>query len=59
MGMPRGAPLLNAARASMLGAEGIEGALETVANQSFLAVFDPVPDPRFASVTPPPPDPIA
>ncbi len=59
MGMPRGAPLLNAARASMLGADGIEGALETVANQGFLAVFDPVPDPRFAPVMPPPPDAIA
>ena len=59
MGMPRGAPLLNAARASMLGADGIEGALDTVANQGFLAVFDPVPDPRFAPVAPPAPDPMA
>jgi len=57
--MPRGAPLLNAARASMLGANGIEGALEAVANQGFLAVFDPVPDPRFAPVAPPPPDPMS
>ncbi|MBV8506926.1 MAG: hypothetical protein JOZ11_14100 [Alphaproteobacteria bacterium] len=55
MGMPRGAPLLNAARASMLGADGIEGALDTVADHGFLAVFDPVPDPRFAPVMPPPP----
>jgi hypothetical protein len=59
MGMLRGAPLLNAARASMLGADGIEGALDMVANQGFLAVFDPVPDPRFAPVMPPPPDPMA
>src|SRR5262249_55238454 len=59
LGMPRGAPLLNAARASMLGANGIEGALEAVANQGFLAVFDPVPDPRFAPVAPPPPDPMS
>jgi hypothetical protein len=59
LGMPRGAPLLNAARASMLGTNGIEGALEAVANQGFLAVFDPVPDPRFAPVAPPPPDPMS
>jgi hypothetical protein len=52
-GMPRGALPLNAARASMLGADGIEGALDAVANQGFLAVFDSVPDPRFASVAPP------
>lgn len=57
-GMPRGAPLLNAARASMLGADGIEGALDAVANQGFLAVFDPVADPRFSPVAPPPSDPM-
>lgn len=56
LGMPRGAPRLNSARASMLGSDGIEGALDAVANQGFLAVFDPVPDPRFAPVAPPPSD---
>jgi hypothetical protein len=59
IGMPRGAPLLNAARESMLGANGIEGALDAVANQGFLAVFDPVPDPRFTAIAPPPADPMA
>jgi hypothetical protein len=59
MGMPRGAPLLNAARALMLGADGIEGALDAVANEGFLAVFDPLPDARFAPVPPPPRDPVA
>jgi hypothetical protein len=59
LGMPRGAPLLNDARASMLGAPGIEGALEAVANQGFLAVFDPVPDHRFVAVERPPDDPMS
>jgi hypothetical protein len=57
-GMPQGAPLLNAARTAMLGAGGIEGAMDDVANQGFLAVFDPIPDPRFEPVQAPPPDPI-
>ena len=59
LGMPRGAPLLNGARASMLGTDGIEGALDAVAIQGFLAVFDPVLDPRFTPVAPPSPDPMA
>lgn len=58
MGMPQGATLLNAARSSMLAADGIEGALDAVANQGLIAVFDPVPDdPRFAPVVRPPLDP--
>jgi hypothetical protein len=55
LGMPRGAAQLNSARASMLGANGMEGALDAVANQGFLAVFDPATDPRFVPVAPPQP----
>ena len=58
VGMPQGASLLNAARSSMLAADGIEGALDAVANQGLIAVFDPVPDdPRFAPVVRQPLDP--
>ena len=49
-GMPRGAPAVNQARQSMLGATGIEGALDDVAAAGFLASFDPIADPRFAPV---------
>ncbi|HZU89677.1 MAG TPA: ferritin-like domain-containing protein, partial [Stellaceae bacterium] len=52
-GLPNGAREINAARASMLGPDGIEGALDAIAAQSFLIAFDPVPDARFAAVDPP------
>ena len=51
--LPAGAAALNAARASMLGAGGIEGALDAVAAAGFLARFDPSADPRFAPIDPP------
>ncbi|WP_181182000.1 MULTISPECIES: ferritin-like domain-containing protein [unclassified Mesorhizobium] len=54
-GMPRGAVSVNAARNVMLGSGGIEGALDSVAAKGFLAVFDPIADPRFASITRPNP----
>jgi hypothetical protein len=52
-GIPKGAGEINAARASMLGPGGMEGALDAVAAQTLLIVFDPVPDPRFAAIDPP------
>lgn len=54
-GMPKGAATVNAARNSMLGVTGIEGALDAVAAKGFLVVFDPIPDPRFAPITRPNP----
>jgi Ferritin-like len=53
MGLPAGALLLNATRSSMLGPDGIEGALEAVASAGFLPVFDTPTDARFAPVGPP------
>jgi hypothetical protein len=47
-GMPQGAPAVNTARQSMLGPTGIEGALDAIAAEGFLVVFDPISDPRFA-----------
>jgi hypothetical protein len=52
-GIPAGAPAINAARSAMLGPNGIEGALDAVAAKGFLVTFDPVADPRFASIAPP------
>jgi Ferritin-like len=53
-GIPRGAPDINAARASMLGPTGLQGALDAVAAGPFLVVFDPIADSRFAAIQPPP-----
>jgi hypothetical protein len=52
-GIPQGAPDINAARATMLGAAGLQGALDAVAAGPFLVVFDPIADPRFAAIHPP------
>jgi hypothetical protein len=52
-GIPAGAATINAARASMLGQAGIEGALDAVAAKGFLVKFDPVADPRFAPIAHP------
>ena len=53
-GIPDGAPDINAARGTMLGQSGMQGALDAVAAQSFLIVFDPIADPRFTAIQPPP-----
>jgi hypothetical protein len=53
-GLPLGAADVNAARTAMLGPTGIEGALEAVASTGVLPRFDPVADPRFAALQPPP-----
>jgi hypothetical protein len=37
----------------MLGAAGLQGALDAVAAGPFLVVFDPIADPRFAAIHPP------
>ena len=52
-GIPRGAPDINAARATMLGPTGLQGALDAVAAGPFLVVFDPIAEPRFAAIQPP------
>jgi hypothetical protein len=49
-GLPAGAASINAARNLMLGAGGIKGAAEAVAQAGFLVVFDAVNDPRFAPI---------
>jgi hypothetical protein len=49
-GFPAGASHINAARSSMLGSEGLEGALDALAARGFLVVFDPLSDPRFAPI---------
>jgi hypothetical protein len=49
-GIPAGAGTINAARASMLGQTGIEGALDAVAGAGLLVKFDPIADPRFAPI---------
>src|SRR5262249_31773973 len=54
MRMPAGASRINAARDSMLGGNGIEGKLQAVAAQGLIIKFDPVADPRFAPIAPPP-----
>jgi hypothetical protein len=53
MRIPAGASAINLARSSMLGADGIEGALDAVASQNLLVVFDPIADARFAAIDPP------
>jgi hypothetical protein len=37
----------------MLGAAGLQGALDAVAAGPFLVVFDAIADPRFAAIHPP------
>jgi hypothetical protein len=54
-GIPAGAPDINAARGAMLGPAGIQGAMDAVAAQNVLVVFDPVADPKFAAIPAPPP----
>ena len=49
-GIPAGASMINAARSSMLGQTGIEGALNAIAATGLLVKFDPVADPRFAPI---------
>lgn len=51
-GLPAGGPAVNVARTEMLGANGIEGALEAVAATGALPRFDPIADPRFAPLQP-------
>lgn len=53
LGIPAGASDINAARNSMLGNLGIEGAAEAVAAAGFLVVFDQINDPRFAPLANP------
>lgn len=53
-GLPLGAQALNDARNSMLGAQGIEGALLAVGAAGFLPTFPTLTDPRFAPIDPPP-----
>jgi Ferritin-like len=48
--IPAGAGTINAARASMLGQAGIEGALDAIAAKGLLVKFEPVSDPRFAPI---------
>ena len=48
LGVPAGAPNINAARNAMLPHMGIDGAAEAVASAGFLVAFDPINDPRFA-----------
>jgi hypothetical protein len=38
----------------MLGQGGLQGALDAVAVGPFLVIFDPIADPRFAAIQPPP-----
>jgi len=53
MRMPRGASRINAARSSMLGANGIEGKLQAVAAKGLIIKFDDIADPRFTPILPP------
>jgi hypothetical protein len=53
LGIPAGAPDINAARDSMLGPTGLDGAAEAVASAGFLVAFDPLTDPRFQPVSHP------
>lgn len=54
VGMPAGASPVAAARAAMLGPNGVEGACSALAQSGRLAVFAVPSDPRFAAVAPPP-----
>ena len=49
-GIPAGAGTINRARNSMLGPDGVEGALDAVTAAGLLVKFDPVADPRFAPI---------
>ena len=49
-GIPVGAGMINTARASMLGRDGVGGALDAVAAAGLLVKFDPVADRRFAPI---------
>ncbi|MBI1761953.1 MAG: hypothetical protein HYR56_11005 [Acidobacteria bacterium] len=53
LGLPAGAPQINAARTAMLGPTGLQGAAEAVAQAGFLVVFDALADPRFAPLNHP------
>jgi hypothetical protein len=53
LGIPAGAPDINAARNAMLGTAGLDGAAEAVAAAGFLVTLDPINDPRFAPVAHP------
>jgi hypothetical protein len=44
LGIPAGAPDINAARSAMLGAGGLSGAAEAVAEAGFLVALDPIAD---------------
>jgi Ferritin-like len=44
LGIPSGAPDINAARNAMLGSGGLNGAAEAVADADFLVAFDPITD---------------
>ena len=52
-GIPAGASNINAARSAMLGAGGLQGAMDAVAAQGVLVVFDPIADARFAAIPQP------
>jgi hypothetical protein len=54
VGIPAGAADIAAARAAMLGPNGVEGACEALARGGVLPVFAVPADPRFAPVAPPP-----
>lgn len=51
IGNPDGAPNVNGARMEMVGP--LNAAAEKIAKRGFLVVFDPLTDPRFASIGPP------
>jgi Ferritin-like len=51
IGNPAGAPNVNGARMEMVGP--LNAAAEKIATRGFLAVFDPLTDPRFAPIGPP------
>lgn len=56
LGLPEGAPEVNAARAAMRGGtESLDAAAQAVADAGMLVQFDPLTDPRFAPVVGPPP----
>jgi hypothetical protein len=53
VGLPEGRAEITAARAGMLGRNGVEGACQDLAAQGLLPVFGVPTDPRFARVDPP------
>ncbi len=50
LGIPSGAPDINAARNAMLGTSGLDGAAEALAAAGFLVTFDRIADRRFTPV---------